>query len=70
MPLNFASIFGGQNPWMQQVTAGLNGQPTNFATPSAPNVNYVTPQAAQQLATALGGNAVSQNITNTASPGS
>ncbi len=67
---SFASIFGGQSPWQPSVTAGINGQPTNFASPGQPNSNYVTSTAAQQLAKLFGANAVQQNRTGMASPGS
>lgn len=69
-PPSFASIFGGQSPYQPSVTAGINGQQTSFATPSAPNPNYVTPAAATALAKLFGANAVQQNRNGMASPGS
>lgn len=58
------------NPWMQNVWGTINGNQTNFATPTNPNVNYITQAAAQNLGSLLGANVVEQNLTNMASPGS
>lgn len=58
------------NPWLPQVTAGMNNQPVSFASPGRPNTNYSTPAAAGQLAKDLGANLVSQNMSGMASPGS
>ena len=69
---NFAP-FGGTNPW-QSVTAGTvneagapSGQ-TNFATAQNPNVNYITQDAATQIANMFGGNLLRQNYGQGAGP--
>jgi hypothetical protein len=42
----------------------------SFTSPGAPNTNYVTQDAAQQLASLMGARVVQQNMTGMASPGS
>ena len=65
-----ANFWGEQNPWAQNVGASINDQPVSFASPGNPNTNYVTEDAAKKLGSTFGANVVSQNLSNTASPGS
>lgn len=60
--------FSGTNPWMQNVTApyanNMGSGTMNFASPENPNVNYITSDAAKNLANMFGVDLVQQNTGN------